>query len=270
MRQATTWLILLSCFSTFGYVDGRPPRITEAPSDSRISKRLEKRSHKDQSKPQRTPRGSAPIRPIGPLERDLNIKVRVYNYAAVSPADLNAAREVAQRIFSAQGVKLHWLDCARNAAELPLYRACEQVGGGPTVLALKILPRSMARQYSVAKDILGFALPTGKNGFARYANIFFHRAEELAKRKAALGRNYYPSLPVILGHVMAHELGHLLLGYQHRPSGIMTADWKKRELAKMAQGKFGFTAREGERLRGAVIERERVEAARRAGSTSGH
>ena len=194
-----------------------------------------------------------------------------YITTPVSPRPtLNAAREVAQRIFSAQGVKLHWLDCARNAAELPLYPACEQAGGGPSVLTLKILPHSMARQYSTARGVFGFALPTGKDGFAKYANVFFHRAEELAKRKAALGRNYYPSLPVILGHVMAHELGHLLLGYQHRPAGIMTADWKKRELAKMAQGKFGFTAREGERLRGAVTERERVEAARRAGSTSGH
>ena len=68
---------------------------------------------------------------------------------------------------------------------------------------------------------------------------------------------------------MAHELGHLLLGYPHQPSGIMTADWKKRELSKMAQRKFGFTPREGKRLGAEVRERERVEAAHRAGSTNG-
>ena len=208
--------------------------------------------------------------PAGGLgEHDLTIKVRVYNYADVPPADLSAAAEVAERIFRIHGVGLAWFDCARNAAELPLYPAREQAGGGPAALALKILPRSMARRYSVPKDIFGFALPAGKGGFSKYANVFFHRAEELAERKDAVGREHYPSLPVILGHVMAHELGHLLLGYQHRPSGLMTAQWKKTQLAKMAQEKFGFTPRQGERVRDRVVERARAAAGQRTGKADG-
>ena len=186
------------------------------------------------------------------------VKVRVYNYENVSPATLTEAEQVVGNIFHLHGVKLAWFDCARNAAELRQYPACEQAGGGAMTLALKILPRSMARRYSMPMDIFGFALPAGKDGFAAYANVFFHRAEELAERKEAVGRKHYPSLAVILGHVMAHELGHLLLGWHHRPTGIMTAQWKGRQLSEMAQRKFGFTSREGELLRGGIMQRARV------------
>ena len=34
----------------------------------------------------------------------------------------------------------------------------------------------------------------------------------------------------LLGYVIAHELGHLLIGAGHRPNGIMRASWGKNEL----------------------------------------
>ncbi len=101
----------------------------------------------------------------------------------------------------------------------------------------------------MSRDVFGFALPAGNSEFAAHAYVFFHRAEEPAQRKHAVGGKHCPSLAMILGHIMAHELGHLLLGRHHQPPGIMTADWKKRELSKMTQRTFGFIPREGELLR---------------------
>ena len=45
----------------------------------------------------------------------------------------------------------------------------------------------------------------------------------------------------IMGHVMAHELGHLLLGLNsHSSLGIMQAHWTDRQLRQMSMGFLKF------------------------------
>jgi hypothetical protein len=50
--------------------------------------------------------------------------------------------------------------------------------------------------------------------------------------------------------VIAHELGHLLLGTaSHSPTGLMSAVWQDPELQQAARTNLFFTGREGERMR---------------------
>jgi len=48
---------------------------------------------------------------------------------------------------------------------------------------------------------------------------------------------------ILLGHAMAHELGHLLLqSMEHSRTGIMRSRWGKEELLRAESGRLLFTA----------------------------
>jgi hypothetical protein len=70
--------------------------------------------------------------------------------------------------------------------------------------------------------------------FAAVANVFAHDAEALAQRCGM-------SAGVILGHIVAHEMGHLLLGVSsHSVNGIMHVPWKLKELEIIGEGRMAF------------------------------
>ena len=95
----------------------------------------------------------------------------------------------------------------------------------------------------------GSALLPDDGGFGMVAQVCAHCAEELAKEGAS-------SYAVILGHVMAHELGHLLLGAGgHAATGLMHVPWYKKELESIAQGSLVFTSWQGDTMRRQVSTR---------------
>jgi hypothetical protein len=56
--------------------------------------------------------------------------------------------------------------------------------------------------------------------------------------------------PVILGHVFAHEIGHILLGSDgHAEEGLMKATWSPAEQYAIRCRPMLFTSDEGERMR---------------------
>src|SRR5262249_35089222 len=60
----------------------------------------------------------------------------------------------------------------------------------------------------------------------------------------------------ILGTVIAHEIGHLLLrSPEHSSKGIMQRNWPSADLQSAAQGRLRFTAEESQRMRDAVLSR---------------
>jgi len=81
-------------------------------------------------------------------------------------------------------------------------------------------------------DVLGTAYPDEK-GAGYFAYVFYDRIQELAQRRR-LGH-------ALLADVMAHEIGHLLLGStSHSASGIMCAHWNYEELRKVSEGAMSF------------------------------
>lgn len=52
----------------------------------------------------------------------------------------------------------------------------------------------------------------------------------------------------LLGLVIAHELGHLLLGPGYVDDGVMRAAWKKDELEALRQRRLRFTKSQRERI----------------------
>ena len=72
---------------------------------------------------------------------------------------------------------------------------------------------------------------------------------------------------VSLGNVMAHEIGHLLLGPKaHSPAGIMKAKWNQQELQPAALASLRFTPQQADVIQNEVFNRVRpFEAARASG-----
>ena len=60
---------------------------------------------------------------------------------------------------------------------------------------------------------------------------------------------------VLLGFVMAHELGHLLLGAGHTPDGVMQAAWSQKQMDALRQRWLRFTQEGAARIRRALESR---------------
>jgi len=60
---------------------------------------------------------------------------------------------------------------------------------------------------------------------------------------------------IVLGHAMAHEIGHLLLPYGHSPTGLMRAEWEAKDLRLAANRQLNFTSEQAELMRGRLLAR---------------
>ena len=95
---------------------------------------------------------------------------------------------------------------------------------------------------SVSDMALGFSRVTSDGG--SYAVVLMDLVDELARKQELASRGQ------ILGHAVAHEIGHLVMGLNsHSPRGLMRSGWKANELRDMAERHLLFSKREGERMR---------------------
>ena len=73
----------------------------------------------------------------------------------------------------------------------------------------------------VSLDMLGRAFVGPEGGYM--ADVYYRVVQSLAARTGS-------DADAVIGCVMAHELGHLLLGPGHVPDGIMRASWSTGDL----------------------------------------
>ncbi len=188
------------------------------------------------------------------LDPDLRITVLVYNDAQIPRETLLQAKGHASRVFLKAGTEVALVDCPTSPAEISQYPACHQLGGGPSQLQLNILPRAQAERFPLASTICGFAVQAPEDQFSKYAYVFSHRAREIADRVGADAGG------LLLGHLIAHEVGHLLLGPgRHSSKGIMRPQWSRKDAKVASSGELLFTRAQGRRIRAQVLKRIRAE-----------
>ncbi len=169
--------------------------------------------------------------------------VRIYNYADVSDTVMNDAKRESNRIFAELEIETSWLNFPTSPELIASNRACS-AKPGPDHLIVKILPKSMSNKYGFKRGIFGFALPTAKGVPGNSISLFFERVLVLAYY-GGVGTSFVDAQAIILGHMIAHEIGHLLRGPQsHSPSGIMSFPWNKRVLTNMERGRLKFSTKE--------------------------
>jgi hypothetical protein len=165
------------------------------------------------------------------------IIVYVYDDAQIQSDTLARAEQQATSVFSNAGLGVMWVNCVH-----PGIAACKS-GGEPVNLILRITTK-IAR--STNDTAFGLAY-LGPDGSGRYADVFWPRIEDLqvtSKLDAGL----------ILGTVMAHELGHLLLGSNaHSVGGIMEARWQGWQLQRINMGTLLFLPSQAKRMRTKTI-----------------
>lgn len=172
------------------------------------------------------------------------LTVGIHNYAGVTQATLTDGQEQATQIFGRVRITLRWLDCPPSNEHTDKFRACGQVmpSGG---VFLKVLPERMAARIGLPERNFGVAIPP------LVAFVFYQRIQNLAK-----GRGLLES--AVLGLVMAHELGHLLLGTDsHSADGIMSESLLHGAFREAEKGLFPFfTAKQAQRMRSRLLERK--------------
>jgi hypothetical protein len=190
-------------------------------------------------------------------ETSPSITIHVYNYAGVPTRTIAEAEEVAKEIFRKAGVHIQWVDTALTGKNGQANSAGHP-GFTLTDLQLNIYPRVISDRDGVPNNVLGLAPGNGPDRTTVY--IFYSNVE--ARFWCLMGAQgctqlFRPlSMAKILGHTIAHEIGHLLLNQQaHSAHGIMRGEWDFADFRDMADGIFLFTPHQTEFLRAEVRRR---------------
>lgn len=175
------------------------------------------------------------------------ITLRVYDYARANRPTILAAEGEATKIFAHAGVVARWVDCPTSHDEWDNYPHCRSAWQVNDYV-LRVMPKAMAGLLEKSPDTLGSTLDCDV-GSTCMASVFYDRVMSLA------GNAHAPA-PVLLGRVMAHEIGHLLLGENsHSSTGIMRANWSDREFRPDAGLELLFTAEQSRRMKSHLAER---------------
>lgn len=214
------------------------------------------------------PRGQARVtgarKAVGGLLTPSQLTLRVYNYVPVDPEVLARAEKITETIFEESGIGIVWMDCTPLRGKFLPRETCPS-DMGATDLVLRFFPRRMAMKVAAPNEPLGFAQQCPETEPACELTVFYFRVDELA----ADGHR----AEFILGHVIAHEVAHVLIGPGHSEDGIMRREWSREELRLISLGlQLGFTSEQSRRLQDAVLRRMKVpmpEASARADSIVG-
>ena len=162
--------------------------------------------------------------------------MRVFNYAASIAGDLEICPKDRHKASSVQlEIQTSWMECSLSSEGNFTIPACERPLGLSDLVLSNFVPASLATRAQFGSSTLGIAAQP-ERGTPASASVFYDRVEQLAKGGTA-------SVPVVLGHAGAHEIGHLLLGSNsHTPQGLMRARWSRQDLQNASIGNLLFTS----------------------------
>jgi hypothetical protein len=139
----------------------------------------------------------------------------VDNYAALPSATVTSAMTTSARLLKDAAVETKWSYAGGQFQE--------------GAIKIRILPPKMASK--IALD--------GVCGLAVAEALTVWVSVECASRRLAAADS--ETLARFLGHVIAHEIGHIVRpGHKHDESGLMSGHWGKRELVDLNLGRLRF------------------------------
>jgi Zn-dependent protease with chaperone function len=185
-------------------------------------------------------------RNLGP---EPTLSVHLYDQAQVPTGVLHAATVEVTRLFRAAGIQTTW---EQPVAEAPEDRGIDMSdrrsapSRPPDERPYVVVRLVRGMPASALPGALGFALPFARTG--AQVSLFYDRVE-------ALTRSGNAASYVILGHALAHEIGHVLLGSSaHTTSSLMQARWNPASWRLASAGLLAFRPEEAERLDAGVAQ----------------
>jgi len=159
-------------------------------------------------------------------EQQPSISVHVYNYAQFSYTLLREAEDEAAGIFHAAGVEIAWTNCNPAITDLPNVSRCAQFLD-PVDLRVRLLP-DIGTPPGSRRRPMGTAI-------GNLASVSLCRVRDDATESRVMPQ-------VVLGPVLAHEIGHLLLGPGgHSARGIMRPCWRPEDYKPPLLRTLSFT-----------------------------
>ncbi len=136
------------------------------------------------------------------------------------------AKAIATAILASAGVRLRWEKS--NVAPMVPIRTCG-AGGIATTITVRFVKNA---DPTASHGALAAATPFAQDGVGIF--VFYDRLQpmfDLLKQPEYL-----------LGHVLAHEIGHQLMGTDsHSETGLMKARWSAMDIYGMPAGRMKFT-----------------------------
>ena len=172
---------------------------------------------------------------------DVRLSIRLYDYVNLPANERSELTANAKRVVGQTGVRVEFLECLADGVETGSPACTAPLRSTDLVLRI-FLPK-----LAVKGEQLGYAAQTPEGG--AYITVFINPEQ----RKARVGSL---SDGVFLGHAVAHEIGHLLLGANsHSSSGIMRPVWRPLDEEWMAKGVLIFDASQASKMRSALMAR---------------
>jgi hypothetical protein len=172
------------------------------------------------------------------------ITVRVYNSAQIPATNLDAARRTAEAMFRDTGLTVIFRPCGRQSSLADPIAPCDEPLQ-PSEFVVRVID---APVFSPAlhPEAFGVAYVVEETNRGWLATVFSDRIGRAASRVGV-------EADTLLGLVIAHEVGHLLLGVgYHGETGVMRAEWAG-DLLGGARGQWHFSRLEAAAMRQAAI-----------------
>jgi len=180
----------------------------------------------------------------GPLTPKL--KVAVYFFEGVDRATVLSAERVTTQIFKQSTIEVEWRNCPAATCTTPIGAPEFRLAIHPQIGKL-VNDDAQAKLMSESGS-LGLAIPCAMSDSVCLAYIFFGPIS-----RAALAEGV--SSVVVLAHVMAHEIGHALLGPDaHERTGVMQSRLPIAHLERF----LCFTSIQSKHVVANLIERNRL------------
>jgi hypothetical protein len=169
-----------------------------------------------------------------------SVRVALHDSSHLGALAISAAESNASVILGYSGIRIYW---AKERGDRSRISGYEQTANVTISLAAEPLP-------GWSKSTLGITFITPSEDLR--AVVLATRVRSVAEN--SLGGFQRGMFPKLLGHVMAHELGHALMRSDtHCASGLMRANWNRSELLMIAHGQLRFTDQQSTVMRANVL-----------------
>jgi predicted metalloprotease len=161
------------------------------------------------------------------------MNVSICNQGHLPEPLIAQAETEAAIVFRSMDVEVAWAKCQDEVAT-------EEAGRGLRFVIRLRNDHPPKASGPASLDAMGRAYVSAPND-GYIADIYYKAVQEIAER-------YGTDADGLLGYVIAHELGHLLLGPGHSPHGIMHAPWNNSDATAVKQRGLKFTSTQQERI----------------------